>query len=323
MTTFRQLTHALALRDHGNFRRAAVSQQLSQPAFSRSVQKLEDSLGVLLFERLQGRVIPTAYGEVLLRKSETILREKQEMESEIQLVAGSGAGELHVAMGEHAAILSGSRAIGELIAQHPGLRIQSHKMSWRAVGREVLDRRADVGLAEISTLVGDSRLQLELVGSHEVAFFCRPEHPLANHSHVARSDLDLYPIATTRMPARVAELFPGKSEIDLETGDLIPAIEVNDPAMSRQIAALSNAIGLDARPLIEPSLARGELKVLAFREPWMRLQYGFITLRDRTPSPAAEAFMQAVRRIEAKLVKRNRGLTEPRSETQRGGLGSY
>jgi len=38
----RQLSHALAVCHHGNFRRAAAEQHLSQPALSRSVQNLED-----------------------------------------------------------------------------------------------------------------------------------------------------------------------------------------------------------------------------------------------------------------------------------------
>jgi hypothetical protein len=46
-----QLSHALAVWRHGSFRRAAAEQHLSQPALSRSIQNLEESLGVLLFDR--------------------------------------------------------------------------------------------------------------------------------------------------------------------------------------------------------------------------------------------------------------------------------
>lgn len=71
--------------------------------------------------------------------------------------------------------------------------------------------------------------------------------------------------------------------------------------MSRQVVAASDAIGLNARPLIEPWLADGDIRILPLREPWMRLQYGFIFLRDRSLSPAAQKFMELVRQIEAEL----------------------
>jgi len=40
---------------------------------------------------------------------------------------------------------------------------------------------------------------------------------------------------------------------------------------------------------------------LPFQAPWTRLDYGFITLKGRTASPAAEAFMAMVREIESEL----------------------
>ena len=47
----RRLTHLIALAEEGSFARAAERVHLSQPALSRSIQALEDELGMKLFDR--------------------------------------------------------------------------------------------------------------------------------------------------------------------------------------------------------------------------------------------------------------------------------
>ena len=56
-----------------NFRRAAESVHLSQPAFSRRIDKLEQSLGVQLLERTTRRVTLTAVGRDFERRVRDLL----------------------------------------------------------------------------------------------------------------------------------------------------------------------------------------------------------------------------------------------------------
>jgi DNA-binding transcriptional LysR family regulator len=57
-----------AVAELGNFRRAAESVHISQPAFSRRIDKLEQALGVRLLERTTRRVSLTAVGRDFARK---------------------------------------------------------------------------------------------------------------------------------------------------------------------------------------------------------------------------------------------------------------
>ena len=61
----RRLRHALALAEYRNFARAADALHITQPALSRSIQSLEDGLGVRLFDRSPRDVQPTAFGELV------------------------------------------------------------------------------------------------------------------------------------------------------------------------------------------------------------------------------------------------------------------
>ena len=71
--TLRQLQHASALARHGSFREAAADMHITQPALTRSIQTLESSLGVSLFDRQTNGVEVSRAGEVLLRRAEGVL----------------------------------------------------------------------------------------------------------------------------------------------------------------------------------------------------------------------------------------------------------
>ena len=269
---------------------------------------MEDDLGVQLFDRQSSVVTPTLYGEALLRRAETVFAETQELEREIMLLKGLDAGSFSVAMGIFPAELSGSQALGELIMQHPNLQCHIRLTKWREVTGLVLSRSVDIGIVETSTLENTERLIVEPLSDLELVFFCRRNHPLLGRRKVSKSDLDNYPLAMLRVAPRAASLLPGKSSIDAITGDLVPSIEVDELATARAVVRASNAFSLMTPLQIEPWLQSGEFKVLPFRAPWLKLEYGFIRLRKRMLSPATELYMQLVREIEKGQEKRNREL---------------
>lgn len=306
----RQLANAVAVWQHGSFRRAAEAQHLSQPALSRSVQSLEESLGVLLFDRLPTEIAPTAFGAALLRRAAIILDEAAELEREMRLLQGLELGQLSVAMGVYPAELSGNLAIAEMLGAFPELQFQSRLRHWRDVERLVRSRQVDIGFAEMGHLLEAPDLRVEPIGRHEVFFFCRAGHPLLANKTVAAEDLDAYPVAGTAIPSRVAHLFPRNCHIDPVNGDILPAILFEDLAAVRTLVAATDAVGLATVLQLEPWLRSGELAVLPLRASWLRLDYGFIVLQSRSLSPAAAAFVSRVRKIERRIEKRNRKLVE-------------
>ena len=308
MIKLKQLSHALTLRQHGNFHRAAKAESISQPALSRSIRSMEDDLGVQLFDRQSSVVTPTLYGEALLHRAKIVFAETQELEREIMLLKGLDSGGFSVAMGIYPAELSGSQALGKLIKQHPNLHCHARLTKWREITGLVLSRSVDLGIVETSILENLDELLVEPLSDLEAVLFCRRGHPLLGRRKVSKSDLDNYPLAMLRVPPRAANLFPGKSSIDAITGDLIPSIEVDELATARAVVKASDAFSVMTPLQIEPWLQSGEFKVLPFRAPWLKLEYGFIRLRKRMLSPATELYMQLVREIEKEQAKRNHEL---------------
>lgn len=75
----RDLEYVLAIAKHGQFSQAAAACNVSQPALSNQIKKLEQELGVDLFLRLNNEVRVTAYGARVVDISERILRDTQKI----------------------------------------------------------------------------------------------------------------------------------------------------------------------------------------------------------------------------------------------------
>ncbi|AKH67997.1 transcriptional regulator [Spongiibacter sp. IMCC21906] len=73
--TLTELRYILALQDTGHFGKAAEKCFVSQPTLSVAVKKLEDELGVSLFERSRGQVKNTPIGEQILRQAQVVLQQ--------------------------------------------------------------------------------------------------------------------------------------------------------------------------------------------------------------------------------------------------------
>jgi LysR family hydrogen peroxide-inducible transcriptional activator len=73
--TLNELRYIVAVARERNFRRAAERCFVSQPALSLAIQKLEDELGVRLFERKRGDITLTPVGETVIEQATRVLDE--------------------------------------------------------------------------------------------------------------------------------------------------------------------------------------------------------------------------------------------------------
>jgi len=301
--TLRQLQHIRALARHRHFGRAADALAITQPALTRSVQALERTLGVVLFDRhRRGGVEPTEFGRLLLSRGRRILQGSEELVREIRLLQGREVGELTIDSGFYPADISVNRAVGRLLKRHPGLRLRVRITDWRQAMASVLARESDLAVAETTEATTDARLAVEVVGRHRFRFFCRAGHPLGRGRDVAIDELLSFPWIATRAPARITDLLPDDlgvaGRVDRSSGDFVPAVVVSDFAAARQVVGECDGLGVAPPSLMADLVARG-FREIPCDAPWMRLHYGFVYLRERSLSPAATAFMAEVRAIEA------------------------
>ncbi len=274
---------------------------------------LEATLGAQLFDRTAGGVVPTSFGEKLLARASVILAESAELKREMDAMLGLESGSLDVSMGHYPLEILGPEAGAALITRHPGLQLRLRSGDWREVTTRILQRESELGIAEISDAAADDRLEVEPLSRHRIYLYCRSGHPLTRGNDPIRfRDLLTYPWATSRVPRRIAGAFAGDDlragQTDPASGDFVPAVEVEVSLASRRLVANCDAIAGELLVQIERELDAGLLSLVPFQQDWMRLNYGFITLRGRTLSPAARSFMEEIRQLDRQVAAKEQTL---------------
>jgi DNA-binding transcriptional LysR family regulator len=311
--TLKQLAHARALAHHRNFRQAAVALHLTQPALTRSIQSLENSLGITLFDRLAAGVEPTELGKQLLAKSENILRETRELEREMGLLRGHQTGSLAIATGPYPACELVPAAVAGCLEQIPDLQCRLLIAPWRDSVRLLIDRECELVVAELSAASGDARFVATALGRDPLRFVCRPSHPLVSQRRPTLAQATAYPLAAPRVPARLAPVFAGSpraGSVDAVTGDFLPAFHVESVAAAIGIVTSSNAVTAVPLVLVERQLQSGELVALDLPRNTLCLDSAVIQLQGRALSPAAKLFLEQLVRVKGDMSARESNLHE-------------
>lgn len=94
--TFIQLEYIVALDTFRHFTLAADNCHVTQPTLSMQIQKLEEELGIVIFDRSKQPVIPTAMGIEVIAQAKSILTRRDALHELIEYKKGTLTGELHI-----------------------------------------------------------------------------------------------------------------------------------------------------------------------------------------------------------------------------------
>ncbi len=176
-----------AVAELQNFRKAAESINLSQPAFSRRIEKLEEALGVRLLDRTTRSVTLTAVGRDFARKVNDLLDDLDATLLGIRGVSATRMGEVSIACVPSAVYYFLSKVIRRYHEVYPKIRVRILDASANEVLEAVSRGQADFGLNFIGSQEPDIDFQ-PLLEERFVAA-CRRDHPLARERGVTWGDL--------------------------------------------------------------------------------------------------------------------------------------
>ena len=310
----RQLRHLLALDRFRNFARAAEAIGLTQPALTRSIQTLEDSVGTRLFDRDHSRVEPTPAGAVLIREAQEVLDRAADLERTMRRIVDVRAGRLRIGAGPMAADGSVGIAAGRMLERHPDVRISVAIADWPQLTDRVLSGDIEFAVAEISLARDEPRLRVDELPKHRCRWFCRAGHPLTTRARITTGDLRGFPFASPTVPARLAPVvgrWPSDDSL-AEAGEITcTELHTSSLKMIRQVVRQSDAISLALPAQLRSDVASGLFVELEVDGPAAYTNYGIIRLAHRTLSPAAELFVGL-------LVEAEREIAEEPAATSAG-----
>ena len=295
MIDLRQLEQFLAVARHLHFGRASRELGMGQPALSKSIQRLEETLGAKLLDRSRKSVCLTPVGEVVARRARHMVADCEDLKREVNLLVDGEIGSLTIGVGPAMGESYIATAIARIAQAHPQARIVVRNDHWQQLTEWLFDGHLDIFAADITELECDERLNVARLPSEKFVWFCRNRHPLAGKKRVTRDDLLAFPLVTPRMPQWASDWF---AEVDVDRTKAISGsystVECESYSVLKRMVLASDCISAAMRPTIADELESGALVKLPIESPSIKTNAGIVRLRDRTISPLADAFAAEV-----------------------------
>jgi DNA-binding transcriptional LysR family regulator len=312
----RQLRHALALAEARNYLRAAEALHISQSALSRSIQSLETTLGVTLFDRSNRRVEPTEFGRLLIEHARTLDLAAHDLERDFALARGLETGELRIGAGPYGGAMLAAMAVGRLCAKHPNLRVTVVSGPWEEFPERLRGREIDLMVAECRTIRGKDEFELTEFARHPSAVVCRPGHPLLSRDNPVITDVFQYPLVGPRAPPEDVEALlqfaPPAARAELRRRGYL-AVTCDSLPMLKTVLQNSDGLCIMNLFMVAEELRAGTLALLP---PHFNYEgsgtFGVAWLRGRTLSQSARAFMDLLLEHDAEMHELEMTLLRPR-----------
>lgn len=184
---FRDLSYLLAVAEHEHFGRAAKACGVSQPTLSVQVRKLEELLGVALFERSSKAIVPTAACEGLIGHARAALAEAEAILAVASNLRDPLAGRFRLGIIPTLAPYLLPLVFAPLREALPALEVEP----WEDQTAALLDRLRghELDAALLGTEVDGPDLVSRPLFEEPFLAALPPDHPLAAREVVAEADL--------------------------------------------------------------------------------------------------------------------------------------
>lgn len=289
----------IAVADLASFRAAAEAIHLSQPALSRRIDKLEEALGVRLFDRDTRNVELTAVGRDLARKARTLLDDLDEILLGVRDVAANRWGQVTLACIPSTVHYFLPAVLRAYHQRFPRIRVRVIDESANAVLSAVAHGEAELGLDMTGS--DEPTLEFEPLLSEPFVAACHRDHPLARQRSVAWAELARYDFMTV-----------DKASGNRLVMDLALASKHDRPRacfetrhVSTLVAFVEAGLGVAAVPRLSmPRKGHPALVSIPIVEPEVTRTVGLIKRRGRSLSPAAEHLHAMLRGVAKKIGMR-------------------
>ena len=148
--TLQQLEYIMAVYRHKHFAKAAEACNVTQPTLSSMIQKLEEELGVKIFDRKRQPILPTPIGQHIIDQGWEILQHAKQLKSSVDEEKHSLSGTFRVGILPTIAPYLIPRFFPQLMQRYPELDIRIREMQTHEIKKALEQGDIDVGiLAEL------------------------------------------------------------------------------------------------------------------------------------------------------------------------------
>ena len=186
--TLTQLKYMIAVSKEGNFRKAALSRFVTQPTLSAQLLKLEEELGVILFDRSKSPTVPTRIGRQIIEQAKVGLCEINKIAEIVKDEAGLIEGQLRVAIIPTISPYLTPLLLDSFCKKNPKVEL----IMYEAPTEECLKKldREEVDIAVLGTQEDQKKYYQEHLYDEELFLFVNQDNKLFQKSNIRLTDID-------------------------------------------------------------------------------------------------------------------------------------
>jgi DNA-binding transcriptional LysR family regulator len=287
----RQLRAVTTLADFNSFVAAATHLDISQPALTRTIQQVEAVLGVALFTRTTRRVVLTSAGREFVPVAERLLADLALGIRNMRELADGQRGQLVIASLMSIAYTVLPAVIATYRERYPAVQIQLRENVQSQVQEDVRTGIADFGIGDISAL--HETVSGENLRTEQFHVVIPHGHPIAGRDSIKMEMLRGETIISLPSDAGIRRI--------IDAAALSADVSVAYDITVNQFATLYRFIGEGLGVAVVPAAAvpaadDPALSSALLVEPQISRDLGLLIRRDRAPSPAADGFLDLLRR---------------------------
>ncbi|MGB0369041.1 MAG: LysR family transcriptional regulator, partial [Flavobacteriales bacterium] len=187
--TIQQLEYIRALDIERNFVRAAERCFVTQPSLTMQVQKLEEQLGVKIFDRSKKPLIPTPLGEKLVAQAYTILKEAERLKEIVHEQEGKLSGELKIGIIPTLAPYLLPLFVPKFESGYPNIRLVVQELQTSTIVAKLRKDELDLGI--LVTPLEEKGIQEYPLFNEPMVGYVGESHRLWSKTKIEMADLDL------------------------------------------------------------------------------------------------------------------------------------
>jgi LysR family hydrogen peroxide-inducible transcriptional activator len=187
--TLQQLEYIVALDTHRHFVTAANHCFVTQPTLTLQVQKLEDEMGTLIFDRSRHPIVPTPTGEMIIAKARQILRASKQLKELVNLEKDTMSGSFRLAVIPTIAPYLMPLFLKDFTSKFPDTHLQIKEMESEEIIQALKNDFLDIGI--MATPLEESTLREIPMYNEPFLIYSSENHSLYQKSHLKPENLPM------------------------------------------------------------------------------------------------------------------------------------
>lgn len=288
----------IAVAEYESFNSAASKLGITQPALSRRIKKLEDTLGTKLLDRSTRKISVSIVGEEFLPEARRMIHSFEKSIDDIEELIQTRTGSVSFAPNITIAETILPSVIEAFRKKSPHIRLKIMEGASPEVQSRVLHREAEFAIGQFA---GEHpELEFEPLMDDEFLLVCHKEHPLAQKEQIEWSDIKSHNFI--KLHSEKGTLSILEHELGEQIDNLSGDIQVGH--FNALLGCVGQNLGVSAVPtLVKMKRPDLDLVTRPITSPSVSRKIGIITLRGRSLSPGAESLRKVFRKHFKHLIR--------------------